>query len=349
MRQFAPFLLLALAAPQIQAQSVISVRSGLINYSEGDVLVNGQPLQRKFGAYTTLQDGSDLVSRAGRAEILLTPNTYLRIGADSAVRMISGSLGDTRVELLGGSAVLDSSAAPGKTPVTLVVHDAAVRFVAQGTFRIDSDPPQLRVFEGEAEVASKGNTVKVRASQLLPLDGATLVRKFTQGSDNLLDLWSDERHSLIANNITDAQNIGDPLVDPDPDYAPLSGYLPLIGPPYGPAINGPAISGGSYSGGTYSTLAYPYGVYPYSPYGLPYSPYGLYPYGIYAGPLLSGTLYRNAIGRPLGITGISTPGLTGLRPGQIGIGSPSGIRPFAPRPIGPAISAPRPIPHAVHR
>jgi hypothetical protein len=331
MRHCAPFLLLALAVSQAFGQSVISARSGLINYSEGDVLVNGQPLQRKFGTFTTLKEGSDLVTRSGRAEILLTPNTYLRVGEETGIRMVSADLGDTRLELLGGSAVLDSSTAPGKTPVTVVVRNSEVRFVAQGKFRLDSDPPQLRVFEGEAEVASNGQTVKVEPSQLLPLDGASIVRKFTEGSDNLLDLWSDERHLLIASNLTDAQSLSDPLLDStsmmpgDPaylGYVPLASYPPLIGRPYA----GPVAVGG-------------YPAYGYSPYG--YSPYSIYsPYSafvVYGG--LYAPIYSNPMVRRGGLYGVSS-GFGGLRPGVTVVGGSTPIRTFtAPR---PGITAPRP-------
>ena len=321
MRHCAPFVLLALAVPSAFGQSVISARSGLINYSEGDVLVNGQPLQRKFGTYTSLKEGSDLVTRSGRAEILLTPNTYMRVGEETGIRMISADLGDTRLELLGGSAVLDSSTAPGKTPVSITVRAAEVRFLLPGKFRLDSEPPQLRVFEGEAEVVSDGKTVKVSPSQVAPLDGATIVRKFTEGSDNLLDLWSDERHSLNASNLTDAQNIGDPLLDSgsmlpgDPaylGYVPLASYPPLIGRPYA----GPVMVGG-------------YPNYGYSPYG--YSPYSIYsPYSafvVYGNALGYSPIYSNGLRR-----GIYS-GLTGVRPGVGFVGGASPIRSLAPRPI----------------
>jgi hypothetical protein len=316
MRHCAPFVLLALAVPSAFGQSVISARSGLINYSEGDVLVNGQPLQRKFGTYTSLKEGSDLVTRSGRAEILLTPNTYMRVGEETGIRMISADLGDTRLELLGGSAVLDSSTAPGKTPVSITVRAAEVRFLLPGKFRLDSEPPQLRVFEGEAEVVSDGKTVKVSPSQVAPLDGATIVRKFTEGSDNLLDLWSDERHSLIASNLTDAQNLGDPLLDSgsmlpgDPaylGYVPLASYPPLIGRPYA----GPVMVGG-------------YPTYGYSPYG--YSPYSIYsPYSAF---VVYGGLYA-----PVYVNSMRPGGFGGLRTGY-GVVGPTPIRSFTPRPIG---------------
>jgi hypothetical protein len=338
MRQCAPFVLLALAVSPVFGQSVISARSGLINYSEGDVLVNGQVLQRKFGSYTTLKEGSDLVTRSGRAEILLTPNTYLRVGEESGVKMISADLGDTKVELLGGSAILDSSTAPGKTPVSVTVKNAVVRFVTPGKFRIDAEPPQLHVFKGDAEVDDNGHTTKVAAEQLLPLDGATIVRRFTQGSDNLLDLWSDERHTLIASNLTDAASINDPLLDSSSmipgdstylGYVPLASIPPLIGRPYSGSAGI-----GAYPGYAYSPYAYtPYSIYsPYSPFMMS-GPYALYaPVYTTARPGFAG------IGRSPTFGGGLRPGFGGVSAGPVRT-----LTPVAPRPVGTPhpVTAPR--------
>src|SRR5579862_7611757 len=91
--------------PSLLAQSVISVRSGLINFSEGAVFVDNQPVVNKFGRYASLKDGSDLLTQDGRVELLLTPSAYLRVGQNSGVRLISGDLSGTQVELLSGSAI----------------------------------------------------------------------------------------------------------------------------------------------------------------------------------------------------------------------------------------------------
>ncbi len=153
----------------------------------------------------------------------------------------------------------------------------------------------------------------------MPLDGAPIVRKFTDGSDNLLDLWSDERHTLIASNLTDAQNIGDPLLDSgsmmpgDPaylGYMPLASVPPLIGTPYSGAV----VGGGSYG----------YSPYSYSPYGI-YSPNS--PFMIYGG--LYAPVYLNRL-RPSGVIGI--------RPGVGAIGGGTSIRTFTPHPA----AGPRP-------
>ncbi len=89
------------------AQSVISAHSGLVHFSDGSVFLDDQRLEQKAGKFGQMNNGSELRTEDGRAEVLLTPGTFLRVGANSAVRMLSNQLDDTRVELLSGSAVLD--------------------------------------------------------------------------------------------------------------------------------------------------------------------------------------------------------------------------------------------------
>jgi hypothetical protein len=235
--QVAAFVLASvLALPSAYGQSVISARSGLVNYFEGVVFLDGQPLARKSGTFARMHDGSSLSTEYGRAEVLLTPDTYLRIGEQSTIRMISDNIADTRVELLAGSSILDSAKAPEGQFVSIVYKDSTVRITKPGHYRIDADPPQLRVYEGIAEVTGVGITnngkpLRIQASQLLPLDGSTVVKRFTEGSDSLLDLWSAERGDLIASNMVNSQTITDPLLDSGPgvpaDLASYIGYVPL--------------------------------------------------------------------------------------------------------------------------
>jgi hypothetical protein len=224
--------------PQALGQSVISARSGLVNFFEGVVFLDGQPLARKSGTFARMREGSTLLTESGRAEVLLTPDTYFRIGEDSSIRMIAGDIDDTRVELLSGSSILDSAHAPEGQFVTIIFKDATIRILKPGNYRMDAEPPQLRVYEGEAEVTRKGSPVTIEASQLMPLDGAPVVKRFTQGSDGLLDIWSEERGSLIASNMINAQSISDPLLDTGPgvpaDLASYIGYMPMVtAPPVG--------------------------------------------------------------------------------------------------------------------
>ncbi len=42
----------------------------------------------------------------GRAEVLLTPGVFLRVGENSAIRMLDNRLLSTRVEIVSGNAIV---------------------------------------------------------------------------------------------------------------------------------------------------------------------------------------------------------------------------------------------------
>lgn len=329
--------------PHASAQSVIAARSGVVNYFEGVVFIDGQPLERKPGIFARMHEGATLTTEGGRAEVLLTPDTYLRLGADSSIRMISTDIDDTKVELLSGSAILDSAQAPAGAFVRIVFKGETVRPMKPGNYRLDADPPQLRVFKGEAEVsrqdakndAKDSEPVTVLASQLMALDGSTIVKRFTQGTDGLLDIWSEERGSLIASNMANSQAISDPLLDnsaavPD-DLASFIGYASSLPP----ASAGAGAYGSSVVYPTYPTYpgyvgysGYPgYAGYPGYPGYAGYPGYPGYGLSVYPGIATLIPAYRRP--RPLVLysprTGYS-PSVFASRPGYTGYAGTTGYR-----------------------
>src|SRR5271155_1212686 len=135
------------------AQSVISAHSGLIHFSDGSVFLDDQRVEQKTGKFGQMNNGSELRTEDGRAEVLLTPGTFLRVGANSAIRMLSNQLDDTRVELLSGSAVLNQgSDTLASTSVTILYNLDQARIKQPGRYRFDSEPPQVKVESGDAEV-----------------------------------------------------------------------------------------------------------------------------------------------------------------------------------------------------
>src|SRR5271167_2991240 len=133
-------------------QSVISTRSGTVHFFEGAVYLGDQPLESHPGKFSSVPQGAELRTAEGRAEVLLTPGVFVRIGERSTIRMVANALSDTRVELLAGSAVVDSAGPSPGTSVTLIYRNWNVRFLEEGVYRIDSDPPRLCVPQGKAEV-----------------------------------------------------------------------------------------------------------------------------------------------------------------------------------------------------
>ncbi len=101
-RVFSVALSLAMTAAVCCAQSITSAHSGTLHYFEGDVSIDGTQVQSKVGRFSEIKEQGVLRTAQGRAEVLLTPGVFLRLGEQSSFKMISNQLSDTRVEMLTG-------------------------------------------------------------------------------------------------------------------------------------------------------------------------------------------------------------------------------------------------------
>jgi hypothetical protein len=297
-------------------QTVISTHSGVVHFFEGAVYLGDTPLEPHLGKYPSMAEGSELRTAQGRAEVLLTPGVFLRMGESSAIRLLANNLADTRVELLAGSAIVDSEGPISGTSVTLLYKDWRTRFLQKGIYRIDSEPSRLLVREGEAEVSAgpSGTPVCVKQGMYLPFAGVLVPELAIDPPANADPLahWAYGRsESIAADNAITAQIDEDPA-SRDPSLA-MSSFtnFPLIGLPY---ID-PRLAG------VYSSI---------NPYQSGFS-------SIY----LPGYTYRPFL---LGLMGFGSPGLRGYRgyvytpPRRTGFSSGPGVMVSAP-----STSVPRPV------
>jgi hypothetical protein len=281
---------IAVALPA-SAQSVISTHSGVIHFFEGAVYLGDRPLESHLGKFPSVPQGAELRTAEGRAEVLLTPGVFLRMGDRTAIRMVANDLADTRVELQTGSAIVDSGEPNADTSVSLIYKNWRVHFLRKGVYRIDSDPPCLWVRQGEAEVftGAGGQPISVEHGMNLPL-AAVLVpeqRPNELSGDSLSD-WADGRgESIAADNAITAQ------IDEDP----ASQTTGLDSFTYFPSLGMPSL--GMDSSGLYSSYT------PYQPgFNSIYLPGYTYP------PIMLGLL-----GHGMGIYVPRLPWRTGISPG----------------------------------
>jgi hypothetical protein len=191
-------LLAAFTLP-VAAQSVISAKSGLLSYFEGQVMLNDQPVEFSTTHFADVKENSIVSTADGRAEVLLTPGVTLRMGENSSLRMITNRLVDTRVELLTGSAVVEADMIAKDTNVTVVVGQGSVALPKAGLYRFDASPAQIKVFKGDAEVEIAGQTKLVSTAHLLSLASETAsIEKFDPDDTDALDRWSHRRGSYLA-------------------------------------------------------------------------------------------------------------------------------------------------------
>jgi len=333
------------------AQSVISAHSGLIHFADGSVFLDDQRVEQKAGKFDQIKNGSELRTQDGRAEVLLTPGTFLRMGPNSAVRMISNELDNTRVELLNGSAVLDQgSDTLANTSVTILYNLDQVRIKMPGRYRFDSDPPQVKVETGAVDItAADGKSVEAGAGYVVGFEGKLAARKLLNGSlvsnPDDLDNWNSARDHSIADSNLDAAAATDLSgaidgwqKDPDavlqalgiPPYPPgMSSYIPpysygsgLYGPGlYGPGLYGAGLAYAPYGPygfggfGAMSPLAMYYGAPLYLPYRYSYTGVGR----VYRGPAI--VPGRIGVGRPLYQSPVRVGvGVGVARPGAVHVG-----------------------------
>ncbi len=308
LRVLVPFAAAFFMGLHASAQAVISAHSGVVHFSEGSVLLDDQPLDHKFGSFPSIKDGSTLRTEKGRAEILLTPGVFLRMDENSAIRMRSGALTDTRLDFLQGSLIVDSLDALADNHVVIQYKDSEIRFPKQGVYRLDFETATVQAYSGEAEIAHDGKTSTIDDSHLFFLTLDLTTRKLDAGTEDEFYDWARERSNQIsAENQLAAQSGGDPA-DQDADPNALAGPLPNYGLP-APGIGVPGIP--SYPAPDYS---YPVGsalFNPFGPYaaGFPYMPYTVFPVFVLVRPY-----YRSGQSRWPHATGSGTaPNWTGTR------------------------------------
>jgi hypothetical protein len=236
---FSTVAVVAVLTLPADGQSVISTRSGIVHFFEGTVYLDNQPLEPHPGRFSSVPQGATLHTAEGRAEVLLTPSVFLRMGQSATIRMLANELSNTRVELLAGSAVVDAAEPVSGQSVTLIYKDWSVHFLGEGVYRIDSDPPRLWVFQGKAEVSVVGNEVPVTVGQGrdVPFAPVLVPEGFIDPPRDELSSWAEGRQESIATDNAIAANIQDPASMTASDYGIDSfTYFPTLGlvsPPAG--------------------------------------------------------------------------------------------------------------------
>jgi len=187
-----------LLASSAFGQLVISAHSGVVQYVEGRTYLDGAPVDLKFGHFPDIKQDQEFRTEEGRAEILLTPGVFLRLGENSAIRMLSNGLTDTRVEVLNGSAIVECDQLPKDNSITLVYKDASIALLKHGLYRVDTEPARLQVYDGEATVTGESGPLTLKAGKQTDLGGALQAQNFDKNAGDELYRWADRRASYVA-------------------------------------------------------------------------------------------------------------------------------------------------------
>jgi hypothetical protein len=146
----------------------------MLNYAEGQASVDNQSVGRDSIGTLRVPPGESLSTGQGKAEILLTPGAFLRVGDDSTVQMGFESPMETAAILTKGQAAVEVMAANRHVLLTMGMGNTTTRLVKNGLYEFDASNGQVFVYKGQAEVQVGNRTVKVKGGDVLDLNNARL-------------------------------------------------------------------------------------------------------------------------------------------------------------------------------
>ena len=174
---------------------------GVVNFVEGHVTLDGKPLSGSSVGSAWVQQDQTLDTAQGRAEILLTPGVFLRVGENSSVRMISPSLTDTRVQLLRGSALVEAAQLHDQNDIRILDDGAQTALLKKGLYRFNADTDSVAVYDGKAKVMAGDESVELKRGHEVSFSGPLVEHKFDRKKSEAADplyAWSQLRSDYLS-------------------------------------------------------------------------------------------------------------------------------------------------------
>jgi hypothetical protein len=251
-------------------QTANQARPGTLNYIEGQASIEGRAVTPNSVGNTVLESGQYLSTANGKAEILLTPGVFLRLGNDSTVQMVSPNLTKTEVRLERGHANVEADQLYKQNIILIDLKNGQTQLLQNGLYTFDADSSTVRVFDGKA-AAFRGENLQadikpidIKGGRELALTGEAVKPQHFDKNKSEDDLyhWSSLRSEYLGE-----ANVG--LAE---EYAGVSGFYP----------------GWYWAGGPYGYTWLPGDGLFWNPYG-----YGFYsPYYLYGGGFIYGRFGR---------------------------------------------------------
>jgi hypothetical protein len=193
--------------------------AGTVNYVQGQVSVNGMPVTAADMGRIAIEPNDALTTGVGKAEVLLTPGVFLRVGNNANVRMISTDLAAPRVEIVSGEALIEVDRNIPGARVNVMERGADAAIVKAGLYRFDATTGNIAVYDGKLDVSFNGQSKGVGGGHQLALNNGPKLKTtdFDKKTQDELYAWSNVRSNYLAEaNAATAQYIYE-------GYAPYSG------------------------------------------------------------------------------------------------------------------------------
>jgi hypothetical protein len=199
------FLLLTASS---YAQQWIGVQAGMVNYAQGDFYIGEEKLQFPEARSREIPKGTSLRTGDGWVEIQLGPYAFLWMGEEGTLQMVDPSLTDTQLLLERGSIVIEiyeQTEQTDKNTIRICSGGAVVELKKIGLYRVDSERPQLRVYEGKAQIQVGRTKTTVREGRAAVLDGKLKLSRFDMKKTEPLLEHATGRSAVLTGPIKEAR------------------------------------------------------------------------------------------------------------------------------------------------
>jgi hypothetical protein len=202
------FSAIVLVLPAAHGQAVISAHSGMVNFVEGSVQLEGKPVKIDGAIFPDVKVGQTLATKVGHAEVLLTPGVFLRLDNSTSLRMASNKLTDTKVEILSGSVLVEVDEILKDNRIAIKMGDSETVLLKNGLYHFNADAGQVRTFQGIAQVSAASQSAELKGGRTLLVGSSLTPDKFNKKkSKGELYAWSQQRDAtLIGANIATARS-----------------------------------------------------------------------------------------------------------------------------------------------
>jgi hypothetical protein len=239
-----------------------------VNYVEGNVTLDGQPLGPNAAGSVVVQPNQVIGTAQGYAEVLLTPGAFLRLGHDSEARLVSVGLANVNIEITRGSAMVEVAELVKGTGLHFTVNGAPVQIENKGLYALNATEGAVRVLDGKAKVEQADRSITLKkGDELSTLNGSGKKHDFNLKDEGKqpLYVWSKVRseHEAQANQHTANLIVaGGGWYGPGWYWDPLwrsYAFMPgagLLYSPFGWGFYSPAFYGGYWGGAIYPRYGY---------------------------------------------------------------------------------------------
>jgi FecR protein len=181
---------------------VISAKAGGVNYVEGKIVVARSNSRSGYLVKGDRLEVGEKVSTgaSGKAEILLNPGSYVRLGENTVFEFVSTSLDDVKIKLSGGSAIFEVFA-DNEFRVAIATPKANFYAIKSGVYRVDvlqDGSGRISVWKGKAQIGEDTQAVVKGGKAAVVKNDQVAVEKFDRDDKDSLETWSKDRAKQLA-------------------------------------------------------------------------------------------------------------------------------------------------------